>query len=320
MLLDLVALGILGVFVLMGALRGGVASLMSLLALVLSYAAAVWAAQSFGESVSQGLGVSPLLGPAIAGTGAFLGTAISVGLLGVGVRKWADGLRGDSRMSSANRWLGGFFGFLRGSLVVLLVSWLVIWLDAARETGAFAGLDGVPDIRLSSAAKVTEKVVESAVSAALEGDGTAGDVVARLASKPGSAVKSLQAILADRRIEALQRDRFFWTLVENGAYTRAMNRRTFQDIARSDDMRQKFADVGVVPAEAAADPAVFKEHFAAVLAQVGPKVRGLANDPEIERLARDPEVIAMLENGDTLGLVRHEGIQRLVAKVSSSGS
>ncbi len=66
MLLDLIALAILGLFVLMGALRGGVASGMSLLTLVLSYTAAVWAAQSLGEPVSQNLGVSPLLGPAIA--------------------------------------------------------------------------------------------------------------------------------------------------------------------------------------------------------------------------------------------------------------
>jgi membrane protein required for colicin V production len=320
MLLDLIALAILGLFVLMGALRGGVASGMSLLTLVLSYAAAVWAAQSLGEPVSQNLGVSPLYGPAIAGTGAFLGTAISVGLLGRLIRKSAAGLRGNSRLGIANRWLGGFFGFIRGGLVVLLVSWLVIWLDAARETGAFDGLDAVPDIRISSAAKITEKVVESAVSAAMGGDNAAADVVARLASKPGSAVKSLQGILDDRRIEALQRDRFFWTLIENGAYSRAMNRRTFQDIARSDDMRRKFADVGVVPTEAAEDPAVFQEHFGVVLSQVGPKLKGIVNDPEILRLAEDPEIIAMLENGDTLGLVRHEGVQRLVAKVSASGS
>ena len=63
MLLDLIALAILGVFVLMGALRGGVASLMGLLTLVLSYAAAVWAAQSLGGAVSENLGVSPLFGP-----------------------------------------------------------------------------------------------------------------------------------------------------------------------------------------------------------------------------------------------------------------
>ena len=318
MLLDVVALAILGLFVLMGALRGGVASLMSLVTLVLSYVAAVWGAQTFGAPLGDAMGNRPLLGTVIAGSAAFFGTAICVGLTGMLIRKWAEGLRGDSPMSVANRWLGGFFGFVRGSLVVLLVSWLVIWLDAARESGAFAGLDAVPDIRVSSAAKVTEKVVEKAVSAAMDGDETTSDVVARLASKPAVAVKSLQAILADRRIEQLQSDRFFWTLIENGSYHRAMNRRSFQDIARSDDMRQKFADVGVVSADAAADPRVFKEAVGEVLAQVGPKLKGLVNDPEMERLANDPEILALLESGDTLGLVRNAKIQKLVARVSES--
>jgi membrane protein required for colicin V production len=318
MLLDLLALAILGLFVLMGALRGGVASLMSLLTLVLSYTAAVWGAQLFGAPVGQVLGGRPLVGTAVAGTTAFLATAVCVGLTGLVIRKWSDGLRGDSPMGVANRWLGGFFGFVRGALVVLLVSWLVIWLDAARETGAFQGLEAVPDVRVSSAAKITEKVVEKAVSAALDGDGPTSDVVARLASRPGSAVKSLQSILSDRRIEELQGDRFFWTLIENGAYARAMNRHSFQAISRSEDLRRKFADVGVVSAEAAADRKVFEEAFAEVLAEVGPRVKGLANDPEMERLASDPEILALLESGDTLGLVRNEKIQRLVARVSKS--
>lgn len=317
MVLDLVAFGILGFFVLMGALRGGIASLMSLVTLLLSYAAAVWAAGRFGEAASRALSVSTLIGPAIAGTAGFLVTALVFGGVGFGVRRWAKRLRGDSRMSAVNRWLGGFFGAVRGGLVVLLVSWLVIWLDAARQTGAFEGLDAVPDIRISSAAKVTQKVVEGAVGAALGDEDPASDVVARLASRPGPAVQGLQAILADRRVEDLQRDGFFWTLVENGAYDRAMSRQSFQAIARSDDLRARFADVGVIDADAAADPDLFRERFAVVLAEVGPRVKGLMDDPDLARLAQDPEITSMLESGDTVGLFRHEGVQRLVAKVSS---
>ena len=44
MLLDLIALSILALFVLMGALRGGLASFTGLATLLLSYWAAVWAA------------------------------------------------------------------------------------------------------------------------------------------------------------------------------------------------------------------------------------------------------------------------------------
>ena len=99
-----------------------------------------------------------------------------------------------------------------------------------------------------------------------------------------------------------------------------MNRGSFQAIARDDDLRARFADVGVVPAEAADDPKIFRERFAEVLAEVGPRLKGLVNDPELQRLAQDPEVMSMLESGDTLGLFRHEGIQKLVAKASARES
>jgi membrane protein required for colicin V production len=316
MALDLIALAILAFFGFVGALRGGVSSAMGLLTLVLSYAAAVWAAQNLGDTMTERLGTSPLFGPALAGTGGFLATAVVVGTLGSLVRRSVDRTRADSGLSSANRWLGGVFGLVRGTLVVVLISWLVIWLDAARQSGAFEGLAAVPDIQRSSAAKATQTVVEKTVAAALDDDASS-DVVARLAARPGPAVRSLQEILADRRIEELQRDRFFWTLIENGAYDRALRRRSFQDIARSQDLRAKLADVGVIGPEEVADPRRFEERFGQVLAEVGPRLKGIMEDPDLARLAQDPEITSLLEAGDTLGLVRHEGIQRLVAKVSS---
>jgi hypothetical protein len=174
----------------------------------------------------------------------------------------------------------------------------------------------VPDIRISSAAKLTEKLVEKGVSASVDSQDATTDIVARLASRPGVAVTSLQAILGDSRIHELQQDRFFWILVENGAYHRAMNRASFRSISRDPGMRARFRDLGVVSEDAAADRELFEERFAEVLAEVGPRVKGLANDPDLQALAEDPEVMSMLERGDTLGLLRHGGIQRLAAKLS----
>ncbi len=317
MALDLLALAILAFFALMGALRGGVASALGLITLIAAYGGAVWSAQNLGTPLAEKTGLSPLLAPVLAGTVGFFATALVVGGIGAVVRHAADRLRGDSSLGAANRWAGGLIGALRGALVVVLISYLVIWLDAAKQSGAFQGLDAVPDIRISSAAKVTEKLVEKTVSAAVDADGTTAQVVGRLASRPGVAVQSIQAILSDGRVEALQQDRFFWTLVENGAYERAMNRRSFQAISRSPDMRARFADVGVVSAGSVEDAAEFEARMGEVLAEVGPRVKGLVNDPDLQALARDPEVLSMLESGDTLGLVRHEGIRDLVAKVSN---
>ncbi len=316
MILDLVALAILAIFALIGALRGGVASALGLFTLIASYAGAVWAAQNLGASLADKTGFSPLLAPVVAGTVGFFVTALVVGGLGAVIRHATNRLRGDSSLGVANRWVGGVIGAVRGALVVVLVSYLVIWLDAAKQTGAVDGLEAVPDIRISSAAKVTEKLVEKAVSATVDADVATADVMARLASRPGVAVTSVQAILADPRIEALQQDRFFWTLIENGAYPRAMNRQSFRAISSDPEMRSRFVDVGVVPEATIDDPAAFERHFGEVLAEVGPRVKGLVDDPDLQALAQDPEVTSMLENGDTLGLFQHEGVQDLVAKVS----
>ena len=317
MLLDLASGMILALFTLMGALRGGLASFASLATLLLSYAAAVWAAGRLGESVSSKRGLPSFLGPVAAGTAAFVATALLAGVVGAVVKREAKSLRGDSRVGTVNRWLGGFFGAVRGGLIVLLLAWLAIWLDAARETGSFAGLEAAPEIDSSATARLTEQVVHAVVSSAME-EGTTSDVVARFASRPGTSVRSLQALLSDPRIEALQQDRFFWTLVEHGAYQRAMNQRSFREIAHDERLRTRFADLGVISSDAAVDPGRFRSELGPVFRDVGPKLKGLAEDPDLQRLARDPEIASLLESGDTLALIRHPGIQSLAAKVADT--
>jgi len=317
MALDLAALFILGLFAGMGALRGGLASLSGLVTLCLAYFAAVLAAQHLGGPVSAKLGVSPLLGPVVAGTAAFVGAALFAGVLGSVLRRLAEKRRGDEPMGPASRWLGAGFGVVRGAFVVLLLGWLAIWLDAARETGSFDGLDAAPAIEESALVRATEAVVQTAVTAAMDEGGPGATVVARFASKPGQSVRHLQAVLANPKIEALQQDRFFWTLVANGSFDRAMNRKSFRDIVDSEALRRDFAALGVISNDAGESRADFKRELGAVFVEVGPRVKGLAEDPELQKLARDPQITALLEQGDALGLMRHEGIQRLAARVSA---
>lgn len=317
MILDAAALLILGLFAGMGAVRGGVASITGLATLVLAYFAAVFAAQQLGEPVSTKLGVSPLLGPILAGTAAFVATAVFTGVLGSLVRRYADEVRGDEPMGVANRALGATFGFIRGVFVVLLLGWLAIFMDAARETGSFDGLAAAPEIKTSSLAHATEAVVETAVTAAMDDGSPAASVVARFASKPGQSVRNLQAVLGSPTIEALQQDEFFFTLIANGSFDRAMNRESFRQIVESQELRQNFAELGIISPEAGQSQDGFKRELAAVLAEVGPRIKGLAEDPELAKLARDPEVTALLERGDAMALMRHEGIQRLAARVSA---
>ena len=66
---------------------------------------------------------------------------------------------------------------------------------------------------------------------------------------------------------------------------------------------------------AAADPRAFRLPAGDVLRQVGPRIRGLREDPAVQDLMRDPEVVAAVQSGDHLALMTHPGFQAVVARV-----
>jgi membrane protein required for colicin V production len=311
MWLDLLALALLAGFALMGALRGAFATGMGLLTLVVSYAAAVLLAPVLGPALAEHFELPVILAYAVAGSGAFLAAYFVMGVANTLVRRFAR--RQDGVRTPRDRFLGAAFGTLRGALLVLVVSWLAIWVDALRETGTvelLPGLDG------SKAAAVTSEVVESGVRAAASDERT-GRVVARVAARPGATIVEARSLLEDSTFTALQDDALFWSYVEHGNVDAALNRVSFQHIIRDAPLRQRLADLGVIDEEAARDAGAFRAAAAEVLREVGPLIKGLKNDPEVQRLVEDPQVVAMLESGDTLGLIRHEGFRSLVDRVTS---
>jgi hypothetical protein len=81
-------------------------------------------------------------------------------------------------------------------------------------------------------------------------------------------------------------------------------------------MRGRFVDLGLVGPEARENAELFRDAMAGVLSEVAPRVQRLHQDPEIRAMARDPEIIALVESGDTLRLIAHPRIQRVVDRVS----
>ena len=318
MIVDLIALGILSAFALIGLLRGGLASGAGLANLAGAYGAAVVSARHLGPTVSRQLGLPTLAGLAVAGMVAFFVASVFLGVAAVALKRWARQRRGDAPRSGLDRGLGGIFGALRGVLVVMLLAWLALWIDAARDNGAFSGLEAAPETESSLVARATAAVIETGLESALSDSGRGGKVMAHLAARPSRALRGIQSLLDDPRIRALQSDRFFWTLVENGAFERAMNLRSFQEVLHDEQLRSQFAELGLIPPEAAKDPAAFREAASQALAEVGPRLKSLTSDADFQRLAADPELGAMLQSGDTLGLLKHDGIQKLLTKVSSS--
>ncbi len=309
MWLDLLAVLILGAFVGMGALRGGLASALSLAGLGVAYGAALLAAPRLGPDVAAYLDVAGVLGMALAGMAAFALAFVGMGAVSRLLTRAAR-RRGEGR-SVRDRFLGGVFGGLRGALLVFLLCYLALWLEALRATGTAPGL---PELGGSAAARVTGDLVEMGVGAAMADAGPSGRVLARMAARPAAALSDLQQLVESPAFEELRSDSAFWTYVENGSVDAAMNRTSFRRIAQDDALRARLGGLGLVEPAAAADPGAFRSAAGDVLRELGPRIRRLKSDPALQRLVEDPEVRALIESGNTLALVTHAEFRKVVAR------
>lgn len=314
MWLDAIALAVLGFFAGMGALRGGLAAGLGLASLGAAYAAALVAAPRLGPGVARQLDVPELLGLPIAGTLAFFGVYAAAGLVSAVARRREE-RRLEGPRSARDRFLGATFGAVRGGLVVLLLAWLALWVDALRATGTLASL---PELGASRAASVAGSVVEAGVSAALSGAGAAGPVMARVAARPNRSLVGLQSLVESPPVQAVRDDAAFWTYVESGSIEAALNRGSFWKLSHDAALRGQLAELGLIETAAAADPEAFRDASREMLSELGPRLRRLRRDPELARLMEDPEVVAMVQSNDTLGLMTHPGFRRLVASVATT--
>ncbi len=297
--LDLLFVLILAAMVALGAWKGTVPTGSGLFSMIAGYLGAILLATSTSDWVATRMVVSPLIAPAIAGSiGFFLFWLVASCLAGI-VVTW-DRLRieGGSR-GVFDRGLGGFFGLARGSLIIVLLALLTNWLDAARDLGVVEGLAALPESESSRVAAISGDLVEAAVASALSGNGKAGEVAARITARPGQALAGVQTILEDERLTQMFEDKLFWTLISNDSVDYAMNREAIRSIVHDQELRGRFADMGLVPEEARTDSGAFRDTMAGVLARVGPSVKRLQEGPALQELAQDPEIVALVESGDT---------------------
>ncbi len=322
MLFDLIALGILALFVVIGLWRGVLASGAGLVSLLFAYSAAALGAQSLGGVLSERFALPSIVSTMLAGSALFAGTYLLCSLLTSALKAWDRGRRAGAPRSGADRLGGAFFGLLRGGLIVLLLSVLATWLDAAKDLGVLPASAATPEVegsRVSEAAgKIIEGVVEKALAHSDAEIAPAARMMVRIATRPGPTIQGMQGLLDDDRVRGLQNDKLFWTLVENGAGERAINQASFYGIVQDPQLRGQMADLGLVSPEAALDPGLFRRSMADMLSELGPRIKGLRNDPEVQRLARDPEIMSLLQSGDTLALIAHPDIQKLASRVASA--
>jgi len=312
---DVVALSVLGLFAVFGALRGALASGSGLVSLVVAYLAAASAAHFAGGPLADRFGLPQLIAIPLAGTAVFFGTYLLLGGISSLLQRWERRRRGDEPRTALDRGIGGTFGALRGGMIVLLFAVLVNWIDAARDVGSVQGLESLPQTEASAVVDLSETVVEGVLGSMLAEE-QGGAIAARFLARPGVSLQGVTRLLEDERLRAVQDDPLFWRYVEAGAVDNALHRRSFHEVASDPELRGRLADLGVVSDPARDDPGVFRSEMREALAVVGPRIRRLREAPDLQRLARDPEIIGLVERGDTLALVRHPEIRRLVARLS----
>lgn len=310
MLFDLVALGILAVFMALGAWRGSLAGFLRLLTLFCAYAAGLVVATKLAALVALFTGLSRITAGALSGTGAFLLVYVIGSISSAILIRHERSSRGDFPRGGFDRVGGAFFGAGQAVLALLLLGVLGSFLDAAHTAGVTknGAAAGASDSYLVGSAR---RVVAAGVSAAV-GDSPGGGLAVKLASNPGATVASSQALLTHPRMLALQDDTLFWQYLSTGEVDLALGRTSFSAISYDADLRGRLADLGVVGEAARHDVDAFRAEIEATLLEVAPRIQAIRNDPALAELASKPEVRAAIENGNSLALVAHPDFRRLV--------
>jgi uncharacterized membrane protein required for colicin V production len=310
--LDLLCLLVLAVFAALGAIRGTLRSGVRVGCWVFGYIAAVVFAPDVAPLLTRYAGLTSPFSFVAAGAGIL----ILVWVLGAFVVRGVERRFGAEGHREGMDGVGGaLFGLVQGGLVVLLLGWLTLWLQAAERVGA--SLPFSPP-SASFVAHVSGKVMGKGAELALGAHEPAARMAARFAADPATTVDRVRSLAANPRIVALQRDPTFWRDVNRNALDNALNRPSFLGIAYDDSLRHELAEVGLVDRGAALDPRLFRNDVEDTLEEIAPKVRRLANSHELRAVSEDYAVRAALEAGDTVALLQNPRVQELIGRVLAS--
>lgn len=327
MILDQVALGILGFFVLVGVWRGALASALGVASLVASYVLALLAGSWLGGVAAAATGLPPLAAPLVVGTLAFVVTSIALGVVSRRMVKRRREALAEAPASTRllDRVGGGAVGLLRGAVVVVLVGWLVAFADAARvaivppdSVAADAPASPIAEAAGSETARIAQRAVEVGAGVVL-GDSPSGRVTTRLLARPAESLGALREVLASPSVAKLRDETAFWDALQRGDAERALANPAFRSLAYDATLRTELTQLGVVSPEVAETPQAFQASLDAIVRELAPRIEGIANDPEVQALAQDPAVLRALERGDRWSLLRHPGVQRLAEKLAGQG-
>jgi hypothetical protein len=310
MAFDILVMACLFAFAWLGAHRGALESAIRLGGLGFAYGLSLAAGAFGGAALAAATGLAGGLAALAAGVLGFITAQALVELAARSVRVPADELSDISRIG------GSALGIARAGLLLLPALWLAGFTESLRANGLDAA-GALPDLSSSRAAGAGQAAA-SAVASRVAGEG--GDLGSRVTLKfiaqPGEAISSAVAITSDPRIKVLQSDFSFWSDLGDGNVDAALARPTFADLVRDKALRQRFADLGLVPPAAAVDAQMFHDELAAVMREVAPRLAELKHDPEFQALLADESLRERARSGDTVALLSDPRLRAVVERVS----
>jgi hypothetical protein len=174
----------------------------------------------------------------------------------------------------------------------------------------------LPDLSGAQLTALGSGVLGAGAGAVLDESAPGGRMAVRFVSHPAETLEALQQAVSDPRVVSLQRDAAFWRDVERGAVRTALAKPTARALVNDRAFRAQLGDVGVVSPEAVKNARSFESELSLALAELGPRLEAVRNDPALEELLADPEVRASLQSGNSLALLRDPRFRALVSRAS----
>jgi hypothetical protein len=307
MWVDALVLALIAALAWAGARRGAAVAGAQLVGLPLAYAGAAGAAFAFGPPLAHELGWAEAAGSLAAGT---LGLVVAQLLVGSVTR--ALRARGDEP-EGASQALGALFGALRGALFALPLLWLAGLAEGARVAGVRPELPDLSGARLPA---LGSGVLGAGAESVLDTSAPGGRVAVQFVRHPTETLEALQHVVSDPRVVGLQRDGAFWRDVERGAVRAALAKPAARALVDDRGFRARLGALGVVSPAAVANARSFESELSLALAELGPRLEAVRNDPALDELLADPEVRASLQSGNSLALLRDPRFRALVSRAS----
>ena len=313
MWIDVLAGVTLAVLSALGMLRGTLATSLKLGGLIVAYLAGVLASQAFAAPLSAALGVPEMFGMAAAGTLGFSAAQVVVSAVSWALVRWERARLGRFGRTRRDRLGGALLGAAQGAMIVLLVGWLGLWLEAAQSRGA---LQAIPAAAGSHAAEFTQIVIDEGAEAMLSESDVTARVAVRAIAHPRETLDGVNELVNGQRIRTIQQDALFWSYVESGAVDAALNRGSFLGAAHDSSFRAQLHELGLIDAAASADAVAFRDTVRVALREIGPRIRGLRDDPELRRLLEDPATVEALRAGNVLALLADPDFRQVLNRAT----